>query len=92
MKFQTYATEATGDGAHIDAPLGNLAVMAFDTGDVNFVGEQILPAVPVGKESNKFYIIEKDAFLRIPDALRARSTEANRVRFETSSDSYFAEN
>ena len=90
--YRNYATEATEGGAHIDVPLGRMAVQAFSTGDGEFVGDQLMPGIPVGKESDKYYIIEKDAFLRTPDTLRSRSTEARRVRFETSSESYFANN
>jgi hypothetical protein len=90
--YQRNYAEATDGGAHIDVPLGRMAVMAFQTGDSEFIGDQLMPAIPVGKESDKYYIIEKGAFLRTPDTLRARSTEARRVRFETSSESYFAHN
>jgi hypothetical protein len=88
---QTYATPS-GRDVHLDVPLSNLAVSAFDTGDESFIAEQILPAVPVGKQSDKYYTISKEAFLRVPDTKRAPRTEARRVEFEVSSDAYFANN
>lgn len=81
-----------GPGGHIDVPLGNFASRAFDAGGDDLIGEQILPAVPVGRQSNKFYIIEKDAFFRIETTRRAPRTQARRVEFTVSSNAYFADN
>lgn len=91
--IKTYAgATLTGADIHVDTPLSNLAVAAFDLGDESFIADQIFPAIPVGKESDKYYVIEKDAFLRIPSTLRARRTAAKRVEFTVSSNSYFANN
>ena len=81
-----------GPGGHIDVPLGNFASRAFDAGAAQFIGDQILPAVPVGKQSDRFYIIEKDHFFRIETTRRAPRTRARRVEFTVSSDAYFADN
>lgn len=91
-KLRTYAAEAVEGGAHIDVPLGQIASMAFSTGEEEFIADRLFPAVPVSKESDKYYIIEKGAFLQVPRTLRSRGTRANRVRFQTSSESYFANN
>ena len=88
---KTYATPS-GRDVHVDVPLSNLAVSAFDTQDAEFIGDQLMPTVPVGKQSDKYYVINKEAFLRVPDTLRAPKTEARRVEFTVSSNSYFADN
>jgi len=89
--YRTYAT-ASGADAHHDALLTNISLMAFDTGVDGLIGDQLLPAVPVAKQSDRYAIIDKADFLRNVDALRAPRTQARRVEFSVSSDSYFADN
>lgn len=81
-----------GGDAHLDVPLSNYAVRAFDAEAGGFIAEQLLPVVPVEKQSDKYYTIDKGAFLRVPDTRRSPKTAANRVEFRVSSDSYFADN
>lgn len=83
---------ASGKDIHFDVPLSNLAVSAFDDGSESGIAELLMPMVPVGNQSDKYYIIEKGAFLRIPNTLRAPRTAARRVEFNVSSDSYYAHN
>lgn len=87
----TYATVSGGD-AHHDVLLSNLAVSAFDTGVDGLIGNKLFPRVPVGKQSDRYAIINKGAFLRVPNTRRAPRTQANRVEFTASSDRYFADN
>lgn len=82
---------ATGRDLHIDVPLSNLAVKAFATGVGQFIAPQIMPIMPVDKESNKYYTVDKGNFLRIHDSKRSRKTKANRIEFDVSSDAYFAQ-
>jgi hypothetical protein len=84
-------TPVGGDG-HVDGPLSNFAVAAFRSGGEGLIGNQIFPEVPVGKQSDKYYTIDKDAFMRVPDTRRAPKTRARRVEFRVSSDAYFADN
>lgn len=81
-----------GAGGHIDVPLSNFASMAFAADDNMFIGEQVLPSVPVQKQSDKFFIHERSDWFRIPNTQRARLSRAHTVEFRVSSDSYFAEN
>jgi hypothetical protein len=76
---------------HIDVPLSNIAVEAFSTGE--FIGAQLFPTVDVRKQSDKYYTIVKNSWLRVPSTtLRAPKQSPARVEFEVSSDSYFADN
>ena len=68
-----------GPGGHMDVPLGNFASAAFNTGTAEFVGDMLLPSISVGKQSDKFYIIEKGAFFRVENTRRAPRTRARRV-------------
>lgn len=81
-----------GGDAHVDVPLSNFASMAFASGSDMFIGDQLFPEIPVGKQSDKYYEILKDGFLMRHDTLRSPKTEAKRVNFTVSSNSYYAEN
>lgn len=83
-----------GGGAHIDVPLSNLAVAAFNTGATQFIGDQLLPSVGVAKQSDKYYILEPAEFFAAPyqNALRAPKTKARTVEFRVSSSNYFSDN
>lgn len=76
---------------HIDTPLSNIAVEAFDGG--NFIAPQLFPVVDVRKQSDKYYTITKNSWLRVPQStLRSPKTAPRTVEFDVSSDSYFADN
>lgn len=87
-----YASDASGRDVHADIPLSNFAVSAFNRQRDQYVAAQILPAVTVGKQNDRYYKIEKGAFLRAPDTKRSRGTPANRVKWQVSSETYYAEN
>lgn len=81
----------TPQDVHIDTPMSNIALEAFQTGD--FIGPQLFPVVPVMKQSDKYYTINRNTWLRIPSTtLRALKTSPQRIEFDVSSDSYFANN
>ena len=88
---KTYAT-VSGPDAHHDVLLSTLAVAAFSTGVDGLIGSQLFPSVTVGKQSDRYAIIDKAAFLTIPDTRRAPKTRARRVEWTASSDKYFADN
>lgn len=81
----------TDTDVHIDVPLSNMAVAAFNGG--NLIGEALFPPVPVDKQSDKYYVMNKADWLRLPDTtLRGPKQSPRRVEFSVSSDSYFAAN
>ncbi len=93
--YRTYQVTASGPDAHHDVLLSNIAVKAFDDGTTDqMIADQLFPAVPVGKQSDRYMIVDKNAFLKDPglDALRAPRTEARRLEFKVSSDGYYASN
>lgn len=49
--------------------------------------EEILPRVPVSKESAKYYVFDKEN-LRIDETVRANNTESNEVTYTVSTGSY----
>lgn len=82
---------ATGRQLHVDTPLSNMLVAAFEANG-DFVAPRIFPIVPVGKQSDKYYTLKKEAWLKQHDTRRAPRTQANRIEFDISSDSYYADN
>lgn len=80
---------ATGRDLHIDVPLTNM-VIGFEPAGT--IVQDIFPVVTVDKQSNKFYKWTKGDFFRLPSTLRAPKTKGQRVEFNVSSDSYFAQN
>lgn len=86
------ACNATGRDLHIDAPLSNVVVEAFTEG-ANFVAGMLFPTVPVAKQSDVYYVIGKETWLKVPQStLRAPKTSPRRIEFDVSSDTYFAAN
>ena len=77
----------TSRDVHIDVPLSNICIEAFDRG--NFVGPMLFPIVPVQKQSGYYYTIPAAAWLRIPQSTtRAPKTSPRRVEFNVSSNNY----
>lgn len=91
MSYRTYQVAASGPDVHHDTLLSNVAVMAFDTGEEGMVANKLFPEIPVGKQSDKYAIIDKAEFLRDVDDRRAPRAEARRIEFKVSSEAYFAE-
>jgi len=90
--YRTYQVAASGADVHHDALLSNLAVEAFSRGVDGLIGQDLFPEVSVGKQSDRYAIIDKSNFLMIHNTRRAPKTEAHRVEWEVSSDQYFAHN
>jgi len=82
---------AIGRDLHIDVPLSNISV-AYMNDDASFIAPSIYPVVSVQKQSDKYYIFDKEDWFRIPNTRRARKGEAQIVEFSISSESYFADN
>lgn len=82
---------ATGKQLHIDAPLSNLAIKAFD-GGASYIAQQLMPIVTVDKQSNKYYTLTRNSWIRIFNTQRSRGANSNRIEFDVSNDAYFCDN
>lgn len=82
---------ATGRELHIDMPLSNVVVNRRPEG---FIADQLLPVTPVEKQSNLYYKFNWKEWNRYEAglSLRAPGTEAKKVGFTVSSDTYYAKN
>lgn len=95
MELKTYSgAYPVGGDAHVNVPLSNFAVEAFDLNQEGLVASALMPAINVTNQSNKYYKINSDEFFRNPSTgtLRAPRTSANRVEFTISCDTYFCQN
>lgn len=74
---------------HIDAPLTNLSLAYRNT---EFVADQVLPTVPVVKQSDKYYIYDaaKEG-LRADDDRRPIGATAKAVDYQLSTDNYYCD-
>lgn len=72
---------------HIDRPLTNISI-AFLQAQDRFIGTRVFPVVPVGKQSDKYYTFDRNAFLRDEMQVRAPATESAGSGYSVSTDSY----
>lgn len=72
---------------HIDVALSNLSIKYSNE---ELVGEKLFPALPVDKDSNKYFIYGKEN-LRTYKTRRAPGTRANSMDWSVSSDSFKCE-
>jgi len=81
----------TPSSVHLDQPLTNLT-LAFAQDQANFIADKVFPVVGVERQSDKFYIYDRDNMNRTGDvkALAPR-TEVNRIGMSISNSSYYAD-
>lgn len=82
---------STGRELHVDVPLSNFVVNRRPEG---FIADRLLPVTNVSKQSDLYYKYN-EAEWRAYEAgltLRAPGTQAKKVHFTVSSDTYFAKN
>ena len=81
---------------HIDQALTNLSVMYRNSA---YVGDQVLPILPVSKRSDKYFVYRKEDFLSPSPSgaggqlasLRRPGTEAAEIDYALSTQNYYAE-
>lgn len=83
--------QPTPGDVHVDAILTNMSI-AYIQDSSHFVAHRVFPAVPVRKQSDKYYVYNKNDFFR-DDAVTKRgpATESTGSGFRMSTDSYFAD-
>jgi hypothetical protein len=81
----------TPSQVHIDQPLSNLT-LAYVQQQSNFIADRVFPTVGVQRQSDKYYIYDRDNMNRAGDVQKlAPRTEVNRIGMSISDDSYFAD-
>ena len=81
----------TPSSVHIDQPLTNLT-LAYVQSQENFIADKVFPVVGVQRQSDKYYIYDRDNMNRTGDVKKlAPRTEVNRIGMSISNDNYFAD-
>lgn len=91
IDWRRYQVTASGGDIHRDTPLAQTAVKAFQGAEA-YVGQKLFPAVKVEHETDQYYILDPNSWLRIPNTRRARKTAPNRIEFRVSSEEYRVKN
>ena len=80
----------TPSQVHIDVPLTNLTV-AYAQETSGFVADKVFGTVSVSKQSDKYYIYDREGLRHGDVKVLAPRTEVNRVGMSLSTDNYFAD-
>ena len=72
---------------HVDQAMTNLAISYRNPG---FIADQVMPIVPVKKESDKYFKFSKEE-LRNIESLRAIGAKSHEVNWDVTSETYSAE-
>lgn len=75
---------------HIDAALSEFA-MRWTNPDGAFIAERLCKTVPVGKQSDKYYIYDKNNLRNVPSSLRAEGDEPKVISHKLSNEQYFCQ-
>ena len=75
---------------HFDRPLSNISI-AYVQSQSMFKAHRIFPELPVQKQSDRYYIYDKDAWFRDEMEKRAPSTESVGSGYTLSTDSYICD-
>lgn len=78
----------TPQDRHVDTALTNVSV-AYMQDQMGFIADKVFPVVGVSKQSDYYYVYDKEAFLRNDVAERAPKTESAGVNLKLSTDNYF---
>lgn len=87
-QVKTYAG-ATGADLHIDQPLSNISIGFRPK---NLIARDIFPLVQAPKQSDGYYVWNRDEWLRTPSTQRAKGTPARRIQLKVSSETFYCLN
>jgi len=87
-QVKTYAG-ATGADLHIDQPLSNISIAYRPQG---LIARDVYPLVPVPKQSDAYYVWDRDEWLRGLKTQRAKGTEPKKVNLKVSSATFYCLN
>lgn len=82
--------QPSASDVHINTPLTNISV-AYIQDQNNYIAEKVFPRVPVQKQSDLFWIFNKNDFMRDEAKLRAGGTESAGGGFSLTTGSYAAQ-
>src|SRR3990167_4528833 len=87
-QVKTYAG-ATGADLHIAQPLSNISIAYRPQG---LIAREVYPLVQVTKQSDAYYVWDRDEWLRGLKTQRAKGTEPKKVNLKVSSATFYCLN
>jgi hypothetical protein len=79
--------QPTPQDVHVDAILTNMSI-AYMQDEAKYIATKVFPVVPVSKQTNKYFIFDKNAWLRSEAQRRAPATESAGGSYTLSTDTY----
>jgi len=83
-------SQPTASESHVDSILTSVSV-AYMQQSRNFIAPNVFPIIPVDKQSDKYFIYDKNAFMRDEAKKRAPNDESEGGGYALSTDSYYAD-
>lgn len=74
---------------HVNAPLTNLSISYAQNAN-DFIADKIFPTIPVMKQSDLYWVFDRDAWFRTDVRERAPGTESVGVHWKVSTTPYYA--
>lgn len=88
LEFKKSSQPTPGD-LHVNRPLSNISVGFMQDAD-GWVADKVFPNIPVAKQSDLYYTIDRSFWNRSEMKKRAPGTESPGIGWEVSTDPYFA--
>jgi hypothetical protein len=82
--------QPTGSQVHVDAILTNVSVAYMQKAE-NFIADKVFPIVPVYKQSDKYFVYDKNDWLRDEAQVRTDGTESVGSGYNISTATYYAD-
>ena len=83
------AVQPSPGDVHVNRPLTNISIAYMQDSD-SFIADRAFPSIPVMKQSDAYFQLDRDAWLRSMMEERAPATEASAATYMISTDTYFA--
>lgn len=83
------AVQPSRSDVHVDRPLTQISV-AFMQDPQGFVADRVFPNIPVSKQGDLYFTIDRGMFNRSQMTERAPGTESSGITWKVATDSYFA--
>lgn len=87
-KFGRFFGNPTAGDVHVDAALSEIAIAYRNK---QFIADQVLPLVPVEKQSDKYYIWDKGSWLTNQVELRTPGDTYPEARMKLSTDTFYCD-
>lgn len=82
--------QPTASDVHVNGPLTNISV-AWMQGQDEYMADKVFPNIPVQKQSDQYFIYDREYWLRTEAEKRAPGTESVGGGYKVSTDNYYAD-